>query len=195
MSSLLFDRLVEQLGRLPGIGRKTALRLAFGLVDRPELARDLAEALNETWAHVGECRLCRNLTEHEICDVCTTRAGSATICVVHTPADMRAIEDAGLYRGRYFVLHGFLAPLDGVGPEELGVDRLKEMAGSPGITEVILALDSTADGEATCTYLARILERTGVEVSRLARGLPPGASVEFADSLTLTQAFEGRQKV
>lgn len=195
MSSMLFDRLAEQLNRLPGIGRKTALRLAFSLVDHPELARDLAEALNETWAHVGECTVCRNLTEHELCDVCTTRADSGTICVVHTPADMRAIEDAGLYRGRYFVLHGFLAPLDGVGPDELGVDRLRKMVASSTISEVILALDSTADGEATCTYLARVLEKAGVSVSRLARGLPPGASVEFADSLTLMQAFEGRQRV
>jgi len=192
---MLFDRLVEQLGRLPGIGRKTALRLAFSLVDQPGLARDLAEALNETWAHVGECGVCRNLTEREVCDVCTARAGSDTICVVHTPADMRAIEDAGLYRGRYFVLHGFLSPLDGVGPGELGVDRLKRMAGEPGIAEVILALDATADGEATCTYIAKVLEREGVRVSRLARGLPPGASVEFADSLTLAQAFEGRRRV
>lgn len=195
MSSALFDRLAEQLGRLPGIGRKTALRLAFSLVDQPELARDLAEALNETWAHVGECSMCRNLTEQDVCDICTDRAGSETICVVHTPADMRAIEDAGLFRGRYFVLHGFLAPLDGVGPDELGVDKLRTMVDSSIVSEVILALDATADGEATSTYLARMLEKAGVGVTRLARGLPPGASVEFADSLTLTQAFEGRQRV
>jgi len=195
VSSSLFDRLTEQLGRLPGIGRKTALRLAFNLVDTPDLARDLAEALNLTWEHVGECSVCRNLTEHEVCDVCTSRLYSDTVCVVHNPADMRAVEDAGLYRGRYFVLHGFLAPLDGVGPDELGIDKLREMTIDPGVTEVILALDSTADGEATSIYLARTLEKTGVSVTRLARGLPPGASVEFADSLTLTQAFEGRQKV
>lgn len=195
MSSDLFNRLTEQLGRLPGIGRKTALRLAFSLVDDPELSRELAEALNLTWEHVRECGVCRNLTEHEVCDICRSREHSETVCVVHNPADMRSVEDAGLFRGRYFVLHGFLAPLDGVGPEELGIDKLKEMVFDPGVTEVILALDSTADGEATSVYIARALDKAGVSVTRLARGLPPGASVEFADSLTLTQAFEGRQKV
>ena len=195
MNSSLFDRLTEQLGRLPGIGRKTALRLAFNLVDSPELARDLAEALNLAWENLGECSICRNLTEHDVCGICQSRSHSDMVCVVHNPADMRALEDAGLYRGRYFVLHGFLAPLDGVGPEELGIDRLKEMTSDPSVAEVVLALDSTADGEATSVYLARVLEKTGVNVTRLARGMPPGASVEFTDSLTLTQAFEGRQKV
>ncbi len=195
MSSDLFDRLTEQFQRLPGIGRKTAMRLAFSIVDDRELARDLSEALGMVWQKVGECSVCRNITENEICEICSSSSRHDSICVVHNPADMRSIEDAGLYRGRYFVLHGFLAPLDGIGPDELGIDRLRRMIDSLDVDEVILALDSTADGEATSTYIARILETYNVTVTKLARGLPPGASVEFADSLTLSQAFAGRQKV
>jgi recombination protein RecR len=195
VSSGLFDSLVEQLQRLPGIGRKTAMRLAFSIVDDREMARDFAEVLDQVWRNVGECRICRNITENEICEICSAARRTNSICVVHNPADMRAIEDAGLYRGKYFVLHGFLAPLDGQGPEELGIDKLKSMIQQFQVDEVILALDSTADGEATCSYLSRTLAGHDVKVTRLARGLPPGASVEFADSLTLTQAFQGRQRV
>lgn len=195
MSSDLFDRLVEQLQRLPGIGRKTAMRLAFSIVDDREMARDFSEVLELVWRNLGECSICRNITEKETCELCSSASRTDSICVVHNPADMRAIEDAGLYRGKYFVLHGFLAPLDGMGPEELGIDRLRSMIEMFGADEIILALDSTADGEATSSYLARALSDSGVKVTRLARGLPPGASVEFADSLTLTQAFQGRQRV
>ena len=195
MTSSIFEELTDQLSRLPGIGRKTALRLAFGLVDNKELARDLSEALRQTWESVGECSICRNLTEKEVCSICEDGSRSTGICVVQTPADLRSIEEAGLFRGRYFVLHGHLAPLDGVGPVELGVDRLQKMVEESLCEEVILALDSTADGDATSAFLARILEGMDIRVSRLARGLPPGASVEFADALTLTQAFEGRQRV
>jgi len=195
VSSALFDRLTEQFQRLPGIGRKTAMRLAFSIADNRELARDLSEALGMVWQNVNECSICRNITENEVCDICSNTSRHDSVCIVHNPADMRAIEDAGLYRGKYFVLHGFLAPLDGVGPDELGIDMLRAMIGKFEADEVILALDSTADGEATSSYIARILETTPVTVTRLARGLPPGASVEFADSLTLSQAFQGRQKV
>jgi recombination protein RecR len=195
VSSSIFETLADQLARLPGIGRKTALRLAFGLVDDKELARDLSEALRRTWESVGECGICRNLTENPVCDICSDGSRTGGICVVQNPADLRSIEEAGLFRGRYFVLHGQLAPLDGIGPAELGVDKLRTMVEESDCEEVILALDSTADGDATSAFLARLLEGMDVSVSRLARGLPPGASVEFADTLTLTQAFEGRQKV
>jgi len=195
VSSALFDRLTEQLQRLPGIGRKTAMRLAFCIVDNQDLARDLSEALGLVWQQVGECSICRNITENDMCDICSNNSRSDSICVVHNPADMRAVEDAGLYRGKYFVLHGFLAPLDGIGPDELGIDKLRKMIDRFEVDEIILALDSTADGEATSSYIARILETNRVTVTRLARGLPPGASIEFADSLTLSQAFQGRQEV
>ncbi len=194
MSSSLFDKLVDNLARLPGIGRKTATRLSFSLVDNKELAHDLAEILQQTFENVGECSICRNLTEHDICEICSNPSRNDSICIVHNAADLRVIEDAGLFRGKYFVLHGFLAPLDGVGSEELGIDKLKKMTTDMPPDELILALDSTTDGEATSAYLTRILERSGFRITRLARGLPPGASVEFADSLTLLQAFEGRQK-
>jgi recombination protein RecR len=190
-----FDRLVDRLSHLPGIGRKTATRLAFTLVDDRELARELSDALRETWERVRECPRCRNLTEGDMCAVCADGSRAGTVCVVENPADLRSIEDAGLFRGRYFVLHGLLAPLDGVGPTQLGVDRLVSMISGTGSSEVILALDATADGEATCAFLARALDGSGARITRLARGLPSGASVEFADALTLAQAFEGRQKV
>lgn len=196
MKDIWFDRLVEQLSRLPGIGRKTAARLAFSLVDDTSLARDLANALTQTWEKVRECPICRNLTENDLCSICAGAASrTPLVCVVENPADLRSIEDAGLFRGRYFVLHGLLAPLDGVGPTQLGIERLLEMVRGIGSPEVILALDATADGEATCSYLSRALEATGAKVSRLARGMPSGASVEFIDVLTLAQAFEGRQKI
>ncbi len=194
MSSDLFDRLVAQLSRLPGIGRKTALRLGFSLVDDREMAGDLAEALSEVHSKVGECQRCRNLTEHRICDVCSDASRKNIVCVVESPADLRSIDEAALFHGYYFVLHGLLAPLDGMGPRELGVDRLRRMVDEVEASEVILALDATADGEATCSYLSRTLGEMGLEVTRLARGLPSGASVEFADANTLTQAFKGRQK-
>lgn len=195
MSSVLFDELVENLARLPGIGRKTAVRLSFALVDNRELAGQLAKALSETAEKVSECSICRNLTENDICEICSNSSRSDSICIVHNAADLRAIEDAGLFRGKYFVLHGFLAPLDGIGSEELGIEKLKKMTKEVSPAELILALDSTTDGEATSAYLTKVLEQTGCRITRLARGLPPGASVEFADSLTLLQAFEGRQKV
>jgi len=195
VSSSVFDQLTVELSRLPGIGRKTALRLAFNLVDHKDLARDLSEVLRRTYENVGECSVCRNLTEDEICDICSERSRNSSICIVQTPADLMSMEEAGLFRGRYFVLHGHLAPLDGIGPSELGVDKLREMVKRIACEEVILALDSTADGDATAAYFARIIDALGVRVTRLARGLPPGASVEFADALTLSQAFEGRQQV
>jgi len=187
------DSLAFALGRLPGIGKKTALRLAFALVDNRQLASDLSTVLAETAAGVRECVLCRNLTDEEVCETCLDKSRQNTICVVHTPADQRSMEDTGLYRGYYFVLHGSLAPLDGTGPSDLGIPLLVERATSMDATEVILALDSTTEGEATCAYIANQLETKNIKVTQLARGLPPGALVEFADSLTLSQALKGRR--
>lgn len=194
MTSRVFEELVSALAQLPGVGRKTALRLAFYLVDHRELAGELSRALEAVYDKVRECDMCRNLTQSELCEICSDRSRTASICVVESPADLRSIEDAGLFRGRYFVLHGLLAPLDGVGPEELGIDKLLDMVRETEAEEAILALDATAEGEATCSYLARALEPKVAQVTRLARGLPSGASVEFADELTLSQAFEGRRK-
>jgi len=189
----LIDSLAESLGKLPGIGRKTALRLAFSLVDNQALATELSQVLEGTVRDIRECSLCRNLTGNEICDTCLDKSRRQTICVVHTPADQRSMEETGLYRGFYFVLHGTLAPLDGTGPGELGIPRLVKRAVDLEAEEVILALDSTTEGEATCAYIANQLEAQGIRVTQLARGLPPGALVEFADSLTLSEALKGRR--
>lgn len=193
MKESLVDSLAGSLGKLPGIGKKTALRLAFALVDNRELASDLSRVLSKTSEEVRECTLCRNLTGDEICEICSDRSRRNTICVVHTSADQRSMEDTGLYRGFYFVLHGNLAPLDGTGPSELGIPLLVKRAVEMKAEEVILALDSTTEGEATCSYIAHKLESEGITVTQLARGLPPGALVEFADSLTLSQALKGRR--
>lgn len=193
MRESLLDSLAGSLGKLPGIGRKTALRLAFALVDDRDLAGELSEVLSSTVRDIRECSLCRNLTSDEICETCSDESRRSTICVVHTPADQRSIEDTGLYRGYYFVLHGNLAPLDGTGPSELGIPLLLKRASDIQAEEVILALDSTTEGEATCSYIANQLSRSGISVTQLARGLPPGALVEFADSLTLSQALKGRR--
>jgi len=189
----LVDSLASSLGKLPGIGKKTALRLAFALVDDRELASELSVVLSDTVRDIRECKLCRNLTAGEICETCSDRSRRNTICVVHTPADQRSMEDTGLYRGFYFVLHGSLAPLDGTGPSELGIPMLVKRAAEIKADEVILALDSTTEGEATCSYIANQLAAQGLNVTQLARGLPPGALVEFADSLTLSQALKGRR--
>jgi len=159
------------------------------------LSEELATLLSDTAKNVHECPLCRNLTLDPVCDVCENASRTESICVVHTPADMRSIEDTGLFRGTYFVLHGSLAPLDGVGPKELGIPALLDRVVGVKASEVILALDSTTEGEATCAYIARAIENLGVPVTRLARGLPPGALVEYADALTLSQALKGRSRV
>ncbi len=193
MKESLVDSLAQTVGKLPGIGKKTALRLAFALVDNRELASDLSAVLADTVTGVRECTLCRNLTEEEVCETCLDVSRQNTVCVVHTPADQRSMEDTGLYRGYYFVLHGSLAPLDGTGPSDLGIPLLVERAEALNASEVILALDSTTEGEATCAYIANQLESRRIKVTQLARGLPPGALVEFADSLTLSQALKGRR--
>lgn len=193
MKESAVDLLSQALGKLPGIGRKTALRLAFALVDDRDLSSELAAVLEATVRDVRECGLCRNLTTGDVCEICMDSARTSTICVVHTAADLRSMEDTGLYRGCYFVLHGTLAPLDGKGPSELGIKKLVERALEIKADEVILALDSTTEGEATCAYIANQLEPRGIRVTQLARGLPPGALVEFADSLTLSQALKGRR--
>lgn len=195
MSERWYDDLVDELARLPGIGRRTAARLAFALLDDRNLAGSLSEVLARTFETVHECPTCRNLTDSEICSICSDPSRGSSICVVENVADLRSISEAGLFRGRFFVLHGLLAPLEGVGPTQLGVELLTGMIRDASAPEVILALDATADGEATCSWLARALAPTGAKITRLARGLPAGASVEMTDAHTLSQAFEGRQKI
>jgi len=190
-------RLVEELKRLPGIGEKTALRLAF-FVLRAEhsFASDLAHALVSVKEQSRLCSICFGLTEADPCAICADpRRKVDEVCVVEEPADMMALERAQDYRGRYHVLGGALAPLDGVGPEHLRCRELVARVQGGGISEVIVATNPTAEGEATALYIARLVKPLGVRVTRIARGLPMGGDVEYTDVVTLAKSLEGRREM
>ena len=205
MSALLYRRmdpiarLVQRLARLPGIGEKTATRLALHIVRAPEAhVRELAQALVEVIDKIHLCSTCMNLTEADPCALCAdARRDRHTLCVVATPSDQMAIERAGGFRGLYHVLHGQLSPLEGVGPEDLRIDELLarlrpgEDAGE-ATTEVILATSPNVEGEATAMYLARLIKPLGVKVTRIASGLPVGGELEYADHATIARALSGR---
>jgi recombination protein RecR len=188
------ENLVTQLARLPGIGRRTAQRLAFHILsERPEEALELARAIEEVKARVRFCRDCGNLTEEELCDVCADgRRDRSVICVVEQPVDVVSVERTGEYRGLYHVLGGALSPLDGVEPSDLRIDGLVARVEANGVTEVVLATNPTMTGEATAAYLADRL-RGKVAVTRLASGLPVGGDLEYADEVTLGRALAGRR--
>ncbi|HLH77744.1 MAG TPA: recombination mediator RecR [Candidatus Binataceae bacterium] len=193
-------RLVRELSRLPGIGEKTAARLAFNLLarPRPEVIA-LAEALLEMKERVGLCSSCFGLSDSERCHICADPGRDPTVlCVVEGPADLMAIERSRSFQGLYHVLHGALAPLDGIGPDDLRIneliDRLKA-GGEGAIVEVIVATNATVEGEATALYLARLLKPMGVRATRLARGLPVGGDLEYSDAATLTSAISGRREI
>ena len=192
-------RLVQQLAKLPGIGEKTAARLAFHILRAaPEDAAALAAAITDVKQKIRLCSVCCDLTEAEPCAVCAdARRDTGIVCVVAQPQDVVAIERTGGYRGRYHVLHGLLSPLDGVGPEDLRVAELvrrcSDAAGPVG--EVILATSSTVEGEATAVYLAKLLRPLGVKTSRIATGVPIGGELEYADQLTLVRALDGRRPI
>ncbi|NKI17187.1 recombination protein RecR [Spongiibacter sp. KMU-166] len=194
--SPLIDELIEALRCLPGVGPKSAQRMSFQLLERNRGgAERLANALQRAVDQVGHCRSCRTLTEHEECRICSdSRRDSSTICVVESPADVLAFEQGGDYRGLYFVLMGHLSPIDGIGPEELGVDRLLERVKTLSVQELILATNPTVEGEATAFYLAEEMRRLGVSVSRIAHGVPLGGELEYVDSGTLAHALKGRQR-
>jgi recombination protein RecR len=189
------DRLVKEFVRLPGIGPKTAERLTHYLLgaDKSE-ALALADALRSIAEQVHACRQCFNLTEGELCNICTDpRRDASLICVVEQPRDLAALERAGTYKGLYHVLQGRLAPLENVGPEQLTVDALLRRVRQGGIQEVILATNPTIEGDGTALYISNLLAGTGVRVTRLARGLPSGSVLEFANSQMLVDALEGRR--
>ena len=193
--SPLVERLIESLRVLPGVGPKTAQRMAMHLLERDrDGGRRLAAVVEQALEEVGYCRRCRTLTEEEICSICSSgRRDDSLLCVVESPADQLAIEEAGGYRGRYFVLHGHLSPLDGIGPEDIGLDQLEARVAEGGVTEVILATNPTVEGEATAHYIAaQLAERHGVSLSRLAYGMPMGGELEYVDGGTLSRAFNGR---
>jgi recombination protein RecR len=190
-------RLIEALRSLPGVGPKTAQRMAFHLLQegRPA-ARALTQALESALASVTSCRRCRMLTEEELCSICAAPQREASLlCVVESPADVVAIEQSGSYRGRYFVLMGHLSPLDGVGPEQLGIRELEAILEEGSVRELILATNPTVEGEATAHFLAELATRRGLRASRIAHGVPVGGELEYVDGGTLAHALAGRQPV
>ena len=190
-------RLIRQLTRLPGIGEKTAGRLAFYVLraDR-EYAQELADALLAVKDETRLCSVCFALTEADPCPICTDPARAAdAICVVEEPADLLAVERAHEFRGRYHVLHGTLAPLDGIGPDELKIQPLLVRLRDGTVREVILATNPTAEGEATALYLARLIKPLGLKVTRIAHGIPVGGDLEYVDVMTVGRALEGRREM
>ncbi|MBD3349228.1 MAG: recombination protein RecR [Candidatus Eisenbacteria bacterium] len=189
------DRLIKLLGRLPGVGRKSATRIALRLIQSTEAeCRELARTIVEAREKTGRCSICGGYTEDDPCPICADeRRDASLVCVVERPSDVLALERTGRYGGRYHVLDGLLSPLDGIGPDELRIDSLVERAGEENLREVILALNPTAEGEATSLYLAKTLRPMGVRISRLASGLPVGGELDLADELTLGTALEERR--
>jgi recombination protein RecR len=189
--------LIDELGRLPGVGPKSAQRIAFHILasDPVDVTR-LAHALAEVKAKVRFCKTCGNVAEQEECRICRDpRRSIESICVVEEPKDVVAIERTNEFRGRYHVLGGAISPIEGVGPDDLRIRELLARLADGAVTEVILATDPNTEGEATATYLARVLSPLGLRVTRLASGLPVGGDLEYADEVTLGRAFEGRRSV
>ncbi len=187
--------LYEQLRRLPGVGSKTAMRLAYHIIDMPEgEVQQLAEALSSAKKSIHYCSQCYNLTDGEKCAICSDPSrDSFTICVVEQPQDIAAMERSHGYNGLYHVLHGVLSPLDGVGPDKLKIRELFQRLQRESISEIIIATNSDVEGEATATYLAQLLKPIGITVSRIAHGLPMGGDLEYADEVTLSKALENRR--
>ena len=187
--------LYEQLRRLPGVGSKTAMRLAYHVIDMPaEDVQALAAALSGAKEHIHYCSRCFNLTDGELCEICRDASRDQfTICVVEQPQDIVAMERSHGYHGLYHVLHGVLSPLDGIGPDKLRIRELLLRLQQESISEVIIATNSDVEGEATATYLAQLLKPVGITVSRIAHGLPMGGDLEYADEVTLSKALENRR--
>ena len=191
------ERLTEQLERLPGIGRKSAARLAFHLLYMPEKdAKTFIEALTDARDKIHECPVCCNLTDSETCPICgDTRRDRTTVCVVEDPRDVLAVERTGEYSGLYHVLHGTISPMDGRGPDQLRVKELLHRLEDETVQEVIMATNPTVEGDYTALYLSRLLKPLNIKVTRLAYGIPVGSHLEFADDATLMRALEGRREM
>ncbi|HUT65538.1 MAG TPA: recombination mediator RecR [Spirochaetota bacterium] len=187
--------LINELTKLPGIGRRTAERLAFFILKEDEgLGRSIAEAILEVKRKVRFCSECGNLTEHDHCEICSdSRRNRGLVCVVEEPKDVWAVERIGTYRGLYHVLMGAISPLDGIGPEKLRIRELLKRIESGGIDEVIVATDPNVEGDATALYISKLIKPLGISVTRIASGLPVGGDLEYADSVTLSKALAGRR--
>jgi len=190
----LFTALLEALEQLPGIGKKSAERIGFYLLNNREVGENLSHALRMALDNLGHCKICGNITEGEVCEICSSPSRDRTvICVVETPMDIYAIEKTGIYNGLYHVLGGLISPLDGKGPEDINIDGLLKRI--EGVKEIILAIKPSTEGDATSMYLAEILKNKGVSVSRLARGLPVGSELELTDPLTIINAIKNRSRL
>jgi len=191
------DRLIEALSRLPGIGRKTASRLAFHIL-RGSLseAQGLAKAIVEVKEKIRLCSTCFNLTDEDPCQICRDdRRSGDVLCVVEGPNDLMAIENTGTFNGRYHVLHGTIAPLEGIGPEDIKIKELMDRLQRGRIMEVILATNPTVEGGATALYLTELIKPLGIKVTRIAYGIPMGSEIEYSDGMTLSKALEGRREI
>ncbi|MBN7824918.1 recombination mediator RecR [Bowmanella dokdonensis] len=196
--SPLLSELIRTLRYLPGVGQKTAQRMTFHLLERNRQgALELATALHNAMEHVQHCRQCRNFTESDLCEICASPARQQTgvLCVVETPQDVMAVEQTSEFKGLYFVLMGHLSPIDGIGPDDIGLDRLAEMLDEHPIEEVILATNPTVEGEATAHYIAQMCRSRQIKASRIAHGVPVGGELEYLDGSTLMHAFNGRREL
>jgi recombination protein RecR len=193
----LLQALVDHFKKLPGVGEKTARRLAFAILDMDgEEVREFAETLLQVKERIGFCNRCGNLAEGELCEICRDEKRVGTIlCVVERATDLYILESSGQYRGRYHVLHGVLSPLDGVGPGDLNLEQLERRVREEGIQEVIVATNPSIEGDTTSLYIAKMLKKYGIRVTRPARGLPLGSSLEYVDRGTITKALEGREPI
>ena len=194
--SPLLQQLIDALKCLPGVGPKSAQRMAFHLLERDRSgAKNLADALVEAVDNIGHCKSCRTLSETDICSICESMSrDNSVLCVVETPADVLAIEHTAEFRGKYFVLMGHLSPLDGIGPDELGLELLEQKLASGDIKELILATNPTVEGETTAHYISEMAAEHHVEATRIAHGVPLGGELEYIDAGTLAHAFSGRQR-
>jgi len=192
--SPVIQRLIEALRVLPGVGPKSARRMSYYLLERNrDGAREIAAAMIRAADTIGHCSRCNNLSETELCDICSSsRRDASLLCVVETPTDLQSLEQAAVYSGMYFVLMGHLSPLDGIGPDELGMDRLETLLDSGDVSEVILATNLTVEGEATAHFISEMVRARGIKASRIAYGVPVGGELEYIDRNTLSRAFSGR---
>ena len=191
------EKLVEKFASLPGVGRKSAQRLAFHMLSLSDAeAQDFASAITEAKSKVHACRICQNLTDTEVCGICSSpNRDPSTVCVVADPKDVAAIERAREYKGTYHVLHGVISPLNRIGPDDIRIKELVDRVSEGGVEEIIMATNPDTEGETTAKYISRLLRPFGVKVTRLAYGIPMGASLEFADDATLMRALEGRREI
>lgn len=193
--SYLVNQLIEALRCLPGVGPKSAQRMAYHLLERDRNgAENLSAVLNKAVKEVGHCNLCRSLSEHTVCDICeSTNRDRSLLCIVESPSDVQVIEQSADYRGLFFVLMGHLSPLDGIGPEEIGLELLAKRLDQGEIKEVVLATNFTIEGEATAHYIGEMVKSRNIIASRIAHGVPVGGELEYVNSSTLSHAFNGRQ--